>query len=365
MTELTFHTLDHESAWDDYVTGHPDGTFCHLSGWRDVFKETYGHKDYYVSARNGGAIVGVLPLFLLKSLGRGSRLISMPFLDCGGILAENSDVEKEIFCRATNFAGAVKAKAIELRYGGPLQRARVVTGTEEGRGAVFVDGIEMPFLARSHKVRMLLKLPDNTDALMASFKSKLRSQIRRPIKEGCEVSIGGVELVNDFYRVFTVNMRDLGSPVHSKNLFLNIFKKFSDKIKIVLVRKEGIPIAASVIIGFRGTLSNPWASSLKEHSRLSPNMLLYWAALAYGCENGFSYFDFGRSSPGEGTFRFKEQWGAEPQPLNWLIFSLNGRSAEEDGLEKSKYSKAIYYWKLLPVPLTRLIGPRVRKHIGL
>ena len=63
---------------------------------------------------------------------------------------------------------------------------------------------------------MLLALPDSSQALMRSFKSKLRSQIHKPIKEGLKVRTGGQELVDDFYRVFVENMRDIGSPVHSR-----------------------------------------------------------------------------------------------------------------------------------------------------
>ena len=77
-----------------------------------------------------------------------------------------------------------------------------------------------------HKVRMVMELPESSDELMNSFKSKLRSQIRKPIKEGVETRIGQTELLDDFYHVFAINMKDLGSPVHSKRLFHNILKEF-------------------------------------------------------------------------------------------------------------------------------------------
>ena len=46
-------------------------------------------------------------------------------------------------------------------------------------------------------------------------------------------------------------------------------------------------------------------------------MLLYWTFLAFAADNGYGQFDFGRSTPGEGTYRFKSQWGAEPHQLYW------------------------------------------------
>ena len=111
---------------------------------------------------------------------------------------------------------------------------------------------------------------------MKSFKSKLRSQIKKPIKEGLEAKVGGPELLEDFYKVFLINMRDLGSPVHSKKLMQNVLVAFLDKAKIIVVYKDRDPLACSLIIEFNDTLENPWASSLREYSRLSPNMLLYW-----------------------------------------------------------------------------------------
>jgi serine/alanine adding enzyme len=366
MIDLTYCTREHEPSWDDYVRSHPDATYCHLSGWRDVFRETYGHKDHYLIARDGATIVGVLPLFHLRGFVSGGSLISMPFLDCGGALAESADVEKHLLLKAVNLGKSVDAGVVELRHTQPPRWVREITETETDDPADlhYVAG-GLPCLVRSHKVRMLLTLPDNSDALMASFKSKLRSQIKRPIKEGCEASIGGAELVDEFYGVFAVNMRDLGSPVHSRRLFLKIFEKFPSEARIALVRKGRKAIAASLVIGFGNTLSNPWASSLKEYGQLSPNMLLYWTKLGYACEKGFGYFDFGRSSPGEGTFRFKEQWGAQPCALNWNVLLLDGRSKTDDRPEKSRFATAISCWKRLPVPLTRIIGPMVRKRIGL
>ena len=119
------------------------------------------------------------------------------------------------------------------------------------------------------------------------------------------------------------------------------------------------------MVGFRDTLENPWASSLREYSRLSPNMLLYWTMLEYACDNGYSYFDFGRSSPDEGTYKFKKQWGAEPIPLHWHYILLNGQPIIEETSEKSKFEKAIHFWKKLPVRVTKIIGPMIRKNIGL
>jgi FemAB-related protein (PEP-CTERM system-associated) len=211
---------------------------------------------------------------------------------------------------------------------------------------------------------MLLELPESSEALMGSFKSKLRSQIRKPEKEGLAGKVGGLELLDDFYKVFSINMRDLGSPVHSKRFIKSVLEAFPEESRICLVYKEQQPVACSIILGFNGTVYNPWASSLRKYSKLSPNMLLYWTMLQYACDGGYKYFDFGRSSIEESTYKFKEQWGAKPQLLYWYYISLNSLPFKID-TEKSKFDLAIRIWQKLPVLLTLVLGPPIRKNIGL
>ena len=160
-------------------------------------------------------------------------------------------------------------------------------------------------------------------------------------------------------------MRDLGSPVHSKKLIHNVLEAFSDNARIIIIYKENTPTACSLVIGFKNILQNPWASALRKYTRLAPNMLLYWSMLEYACNTGYEYFGFGRSTPNEGTYKLKQQRGSEPRGLSWQFISLNGKPVDSASDKKSKFDKAIAYWQKLPVPVTKIIGPPIRKHIGL
>jgi len=367
-------------AWDAYVHDHPQATLYHLSGWKNIIEKTYGHKTYYLMAikntprpptnssnyqpsamsyqLNGYTVVGLLPLVHLKHFLFGNSLISIPFFDLGGTLADSEETEKALLSKAINLAQELKVNSIELRHTQPLSWLNSTKKSSKSSRSCLIT-------TRSQKVRMLLHLPQSSEILMKSFKSKLRSQIKKPMKEGLYSKVGGSELLEDYYHVFCINMRDLGSPVHSKKLIRHVLEEFPDKSRIVIVYKDNQPLASSFMVGFNKTLENPWASALRKYSDLSPNMLLYWAMLKYACENGLRYFDFGRSSPGEGTYKFKEQWGARPTPLYWHYISLDGQPLDADTSEKSKFEKAIHYWQKLPVPVTKILGPMIRKHIGL
>jgi hypothetical protein len=94
-------------------------------------------------------------------------------------------------------------------------------------------------------------------------------------------------------------------------------------------------------------------------------MLLYWSMLEHACRNGYQTFDFGRSTVDEGTYRFKEQWGAKPAPLYWYKFSRNGGAIDEASPNGGWLARASECWKRLPVPLTRVLGPKIRPYISL
>jgi FemAB-related protein (PEP-CTERM system-associated) len=375
--------------WDAYVNSHPRATLYHLWGWKNVIERTYGHSTYYLMATedkpelmvrndrkakgcelsatrhelNANSVVGILPLIHINHFIFGNSLISMPFLDYGGVLADSENAERTLVDQAIKLGKNLRVRNIELRHINPLPWIDEISWLNQESPNNPINPLNC--VTKTHKVRMLLELPKSPEELIQSFKSKLRSQIKKSLREGLKEKVGGLELLNDFYRVFSINMRDLGSPVHSRKLMTNILLEFPGRSKIVVIYKDGCAFAASIIIGFKDTLENPWASALRRYRKFSPNMLLYWTMLEYACNSGFKYFDFGRSSLNEGTYKFKEQWGSKPITLHWHYISLGGKPIPREMPEKSKFTKGIKAWQKLPTPVTTIIGPRIRKYIGL
>ena len=353
-TDISHLDRGDEAAWDAYVHGHEAANLYHLSGWREVIESTYGHDTHFLVARHQGAITGICPLVHLKHFIFGNTLYSLPFFDLGGILADDRETEAALLEAAMSIARDREVASVELRN---ADSADLLEAPRD-------DGVAVERL--SHKVRMVLDLPGTSEELMQSFKTKFRTKVRLPAKKGCTCRYGGAELVDEFYKVFCVNMRDLGSPVHSRKLFDNVMRVFADDARLFIVDKDDQQLAAGMVIGFRDMLFNPWASALKEWSNIRPNTHLYWNILEYAIGEGFKRFDFGRSDPGGNTFVFKQSWGAEPVPVNWYRLQLDGHiETSEDKTGKSRFDTAIHYWKKLPVPVANLLGPGVRKHIGL
>lgn len=329
--------------WNRFVDESLDSSFYHHAGWKDVIEESFGHHAHYLLSEDSrGEINGILPLVHLKSVLFGNFLVSLPYFNYGGICADSPEVHRRLLEEAIDYARQEKAEHLELRDTRVLE-----------------NGLRV----KSAKVSMRLELPADPAALWSSFSSKLRSQIRRPTQEGMEARIGGAEDLESFYKVFSINMRDLGTPVYSRDFFQNVLDRFPDSTRICTVYCGGEPVASGLLAGFKGRLEIPWASSLRSFNRFSPNMLLYWAALEFACKSGYRVFDFGRSTPDGGTFRFKKQWGAKPTQLYWYYWMRNGGPAPELNPGNPRFAAAIRIWRRLPIALTRLIGPVIVKNL--
>jgi serine/alanine adding enzyme len=361
-----------QASWDGYVQGNVHASLFHMFGWRNVFHRTYGHATHYLmalgeegavlegSARPARKVHGVLPLVHFKHTIFGNRLVSLPFVDGGGILAGSKEAEATLLSEGVRLARKVGAATIELR-----QESALAFGEDYPAPGYEGPLASLRVTARTDKVRMLLSLPESSTLLLKSFRSKLRSQINRPLKEGFSSCAGGLELLEDFYKVFLVNMRDLGSPVHSVDLMRHVLGEFPEHSRVIVIYRSKDPVASALVVGCGETLRNPWASSLRKYAPLGPNMLLYLRMLEHACDSGYRVFDFGRSTAGEGTYRFKQQWGAEPAPLRWYTMSLDGKSPGAASSSAERFRKASQYWSKLPVIITRVIGPSIRKHISL
>jgi serine/alanine adding enzyme len=342
VTAIELATQD-SVEWDRYVLASSQASGYHLLGWRNIIERAFGHRTCYLLARDqSNEPRGILPLVMLSSRVFGNFLVSLPFVNYGGIVGDNQQARACLLNKAIERARSLGAFHIELRHQQPCD-------------------IQLPSSHR--KVSMRLELPKQFELLWKEFPSKLRSQIRRAQKENMTVRFGGTECLDDFYVVFSRCMRDLGTPVYSKRFFRAICEYFPKESRICLVSSNDRPLAAGFLYGFRSILEIPWAASDKRFSRLAPNMLLYSSVLEHACQEGFQFFDFGRSTPNSGTYRFKEQWGAEPHQLYWHYWIASGREIPQLNPQNPKYELAIKIWQRLPLPVANWLGPHIVKYL--
>jgi FemAB-related protein (PEP-CTERM system-associated) len=296
-----------------------------------------------VEAREGDRTCGFLPLAYLSSLLFGRFLVSLPYLNCAGVSADDPAVGCRLIDRAVALADELGVRYLELRHEGPAEHAAL---TE----------------CMTRKVHMRLGLPATAEELWGRLSAKVRNQVRKGQKSGLEVAWGGAELLPEFYAVFSRNMRDIGTPVYGRGLFLSVLDRFPGRAEFCVVRGGGRSVAAAFLLHGWGVTEVPSASSLREYNAACANMLLYWHLLERAVQRGQTVFDFGRSTADSNTFRFKKQWGAEPTPAVWQYYVREGSIADVRP-ENPRYERMIRIWQRLPVTLTRLIGPTIVRGI--
>jgi FemAB-related protein (PEP-CTERM system-associated) len=344
--------------WDQFVESTPGGTVSHLHGWGQIIARTYGHRTHYLVAHRHGEPAGVLPLTEVRSRLFGSSLVSMPYLDSGGILTADPGVWT------------------------PLLRAARELGRDLGIARLDLRSPTRPPLAvpvRRDRVTLVLELPPDTETLWKSIGAKTRNQVRKAEKSGLAFETATAGCVRDFYQVYAANMRNLGSPPHARAWFETIFEVFEGRASCHQVRLGARVVGGLIALQCAHQWTVPWASSDRRYFKLCPNNLLYWGTLGAAIEGSIGRFDFGRSAPDSGTYRFKRQWGASEQALHWHEVDAYGAdeysplaAGEEPARLSTTDTAAVRHrhhletaWKWLPVPLATWLGSRLRGGITL
>jgi len=326
------------AEWDGFASGQAGYTHFHRFAWNALIEDVFGHECEYLAARaDSGELAGVLPLVRVTSIVFGHYLVSMPFLNYGGPLGSREAIVA-LSAAAASEARRSGAKLLELR-----------------------SRVELPLeMAVSHrKITVVLDLPRDADVLFASFAAKLRSQLRRPQKEGVTVRFGA-DQVDPFFRVFSRHMRDLGTPTLPRRLFDQIAARFNADSLFACAWYQGQPVAAGA--GFRwGTeFEMTWASSLAKFNPIAANMLLYWEFMRQAIADGMTLFNFGRCTPGGGTHRFKRQWGSRDEALWWYQRSSDGAAnAATPSPDRGAFSLGPRIWRHLPLPVATALGPHI------
>lgn len=344
MQVILCKTEEDESAWTQYVDTARDSVFFQHIAWKRLIETNYGLKSHYLMALNDGQVSGILPLFLLKSPFFGKILVSCPHFSYGGICGDNKATRNALVSAAINLSKQKNVDYLELKnYPSPC---------------------DDDLINKEIYCTLVLDLDPNPQVLWrGKLEADTRNQVRKALKSGLTAELGLMENFDDYYRVLSRNMRDLGSPMDSPGFLRSQFQAFGNQAKIVVVKKGDTAIAAMDLFFFKDTVHVRYAGSIREYLQFCPNNLLWWKAIEYSCQQGYKFFDFGRSQWNSGTFHFKAQWGAKPKPLYYQYYLNNVKAVPEVHPVNPRYRLAINIWKKLPVSLANLLGSHVVKHI--
>lgn len=380
-------------ACREFLDHCPKADYGHDPAWADVIKEAYG-KDAFVFVRTDpvdGRVRGIAPGCHLDSAAFGRHLVCLPYLDYGGILAD--DPETEDLLRDKLLAEArIHREELEIRSrrplcGLPAPRDEKVTmilplraeeDADEGEDwkpvadEPWMEGVPDwaadAYPSESQPVRPVKAAAErpagDVETYWKGLDAKVRNQVRKAEKSGVTVKWGREERLNDFYEVFCVNMRDLGSPTHAKAFFEAVLRHFPGA-SIGTAHREGRCIGGLFRILWKDELVIPWASTLKEERTHCPNNALYWEAIKFAFEKECKLVDFGRSTREEGTWRFKKQWQAREGSLYRYQFDDKGHFREQSWhVTQGKLGWTRNVWAKLPLSVANSLGPMLRGSIS-
>lgn len=331
-----------DTAWDSFVTAHPQATFFHLSGWKTVIEESFGHRCHYLLARKEGEIVGILPLTHVRGRFFGNSLISNGFCVYGGPVTSTPEALAALDAAALELARELRVERVEYRL----------------RQALHPD---WPCNQQTY-VTFRKEIAPTAEEALLKIPRKQRAMVRKGIKRGLEGRIDAD--VGQFYALYAESVRNLGTPVFGKRYFECLKSVFADASEVVTVTLDGQPLAGVLSFFFRDEVLPYYGGGCAAAREHAANDFMYWDVMRRACEAGVRIYDFGRSKVGTGAFAFKKHWGFEPEPLFYEHALLRLEEIPEINPLNPKYALMVATWKRLPLAVANTIGPLVSRELA-
>lgn len=329
------------SRWDAFVASQSDATFFHRAGWRTVLQEALGHPCHYLYAEEDGKIAGILPLGHVKSRLFGNALISTPFCVYGGIVAASDEARAALDAAACRLARELEVDCLELRNCAP--------------------GV-LPRPGKDLYVTFRKRLSPDPEANFRAIPRKQRAMIRHGIAGELNAVVDGT--AERFFRVYGESVRNLGTPVFPRELFVTLLRVFGKDCEILSVERNGVVLSGVMSFYFRDQVLPYYGGGTREAREYHGNDFLYWELMRRSTERGVGLFDFGRSKRGTGSFGYKCHWGFVPEPLFYEYELVRAKQVPELNPLNPKYRLFIAAWKRLPLPVSNRVGPLLSRYLG-
>lgn len=311
------------NAFLEHEKDHQLITIAHNPCLGPILSKSFGYfsENYLIVDKQEE--IGVLPLVSIRK-----SIVSMPHFSYGGPIVD-SKIKNNI-----NFRGLIENRSFEIRSFSKFS----------------------PFY-NSEKITCLLELKDNSVEQWQEFKSKLRNLIKKSEKFNLISKHGKLELLSDFYSIYSRNMLRLGSPPLGKNFFKHLLTDYVyGVVDITVVYFEDIPVATGFTLSYLGFEEVCWASTNPRYNKYNVNMFLYWDLIKTSIKNKNKYFSFGRTTVGSNTHKFKKQWGSIDIPIYFNFSEKRIKSIK-------KFTILAKLWKFQPLKTSIFLGKIISKFV--
>ena len=318
------------------------GSVFHRPAWLLAVESGTGNMAHALLVARGGKIAGYLPLSEIHSPLFGRMLASSGFAVEGGILARDQGSATALAQGAQELAQRLSCSTVELR-GGPVPAGWHVR-------------------SESH-CGFVASLAADDEAQLLAIPRKQRAEVRRGLGHALDVRVGRAEEDRAaHYAVYAASVRNLGTPVFPRSLFDAVLDKLD--ADILTVWRGGEPLASVLSLYHAGAVMPYWGGGTAAARHWRANDVMYYALMSHARTRGCDRFDFGRSKTGSGAYHFKRNWGFDPQPLSYGVWTAPGHAPRDADPTSARHAARIALWKKLPLPLANRLGPLIARGLG-
>jgi len=316
--------------------------------WKIIVEKTYNNCE--------GKNFGDFPFFIVKSYLFGDRLISVPFLDVGG---PSEKISSSLVDKIIKFANYKKLIKIEVRTNTFSKNFKNV------EKILLKNGFEK----NAEKSQFIISLLSE-EKMWKNFHKHTRNDIRKSEKSGLVLKkIDSEKELENFYFLYLKEMKNFGTPQHSYEFFLNLMKEMGENFFGISCYKNEKIIGSLIALyeekyGYIG-----FNVSDRENLQFRPNDFLYWPTIKHSIKRKSEYLDLGqveknasKGSRAHGLYKFKNKWLGTLYERIYFTYSFE-KLENADNREKLKKLRS--FWKKLPLPLIRLIGPKITRELGI
>jgi CelD/BcsL family acetyltransferase involved in cellulose biosynthesis len=340
-------------SWDRFVDAHPEGRYCHLWGYKRALERAYGYRCVYLNFQEGENLIGVFPSIKVKR--HRGWLISQPFNEYGGPLIHDlsPDQHRDLTRHLVQAAQEEDCNAIEVRGGIGCEQIAKDAGW-----------VKQPLHSYA-----LLNLGDSDQIWRRSLTNEARKGVNKARKSGltAEIRKGAAAVQDPFYDLYLVSMKRLGVPPHSFRFFAEFARGIGERLVAAWVLREAQPVA--ILLGATtGRRVHIFViASAPEAWPMRPSDLAHWELIHWACREGFQVFDFG-SARYAGQIQFKKKWGVTLHDYSFYLIGPPGamgklKSETVRTSSRSMEAMATLWRWAVPLPLTRILGPPIRKYL--
>lgn len=328
---------------EDYLQRKNIPNIFHDFEWMQVIKETFNVKCKIALLKEDGKIIASIPFVFYRNLIKGKCALPLHFSGFYGSIFSINDKFKNIiiekflnYCKKFNYFTQIPE----------------INSIKESKFFHGYSIYKIEFKANSSLEEQFL----------SSANKRMRDYIKKATKSKLESLTGGLELLDQFYMLYLQNMKELGTPPLQKKFFVKIIKTFPKQSKIILIRDQTklcsgmFLLKVSSLEIFAPTICTPRAFEINQSSHL-----LYLEAAKIAQKWGCTVMNYGRSINGSGPALFKKRIGLKEIPL--LMYTPYNNWTVTNPKDIFFLRHAIKIWKKLPIPLTKLGGKILAKHV--